>query len=178
MDPVNDANTKRFLRLFVDNQNTIFSYIFAMVYDNNIADDVLQDTVALMWERFESYQEGTNFGAWGVTIARYKLMDYFKKNRHKYTAISDDLLGKISHTTQQRLGKIDERTAALRDCIQKLNDRDRRLLEIRYEKGLKVKEIARQMNRPIQGLYQAMSRIHHTLLQCIETTLRQWEHTL
>lgn len=178
MNPETEHNTTHFLKLFVDNQKTVYSYIFAMVYDADTADDILQDTVTLMWERFDSYQEGTNFGAWGLTIARYKVLEYFRKNRHNYTSISDDLLEKISQVTQRRLETIDERISVLRSCIQKLNARDRRLLEIRYEREMKVKEIAKKINRPIQGLYQAMSRIHHVLLRCIESTLKQWEHNL
>lgn len=170
--------TRRFLKLFVDNQKTIYSYIFAMVYNDDIASDVLQDTVALMWERFETYRDGTNFGAWGVTIARFKLLEYFKENRQKFAAISDELLEKISHTAQNHIETIDERTSALRQCLEKLNIRDRKLIQIRYEKAMKVKDIAAKINRPIQGLYQAMSRIHHTLLLCIESTLRRWEHDL
>lgn len=178
MDGANEAKTGRFLKLFVDNQKTIYSYIFAMVYDNSVADDVFQDTTALMWERFESYVEGTNFGAWGITIARYKLMDHFKQNRHKYASMSDELLETINLTAQNHLETIDQRIPALRKCIGNLRDQDRKLLEIRYEKEMKVKEIAEKVNRPIQGLYQAMSRIHHTLLRCIEATLRTWEHDL
>jgi RNA polymerase sigma-70 factor (ECF subfamily) len=167
--------TPQFLKLFVNNQKAIYSYIFAMVYDEDIAADILQDTVAVMWERFKTYQEGTSFGAWGISIARYKLFDYFKKNRKKYASISDELLERISQTTQQRLETIDDRTSALRECLKKLTKQDRKLISIRYEQGMKVKDIAGKINRPIQGLYQAMSRIHHTLLRCIETTISRWE---
>lgn len=178
MNQPNDTKTTRFLKLFVDSQKTVYAYIFAMVYNADIADDVMQETVALMWERFDTYQAGTSFGAWGVTIARYKLLEHFRKNKREYASIDGDLFEKISQRAQQRLERIDERTQALRNCIQKLSERDRQLLEIRYEKEMKVKEIARVINRPINGLYQAMSRIHHTLLHCIEATLKQWEHNV
>lgn len=173
-----DNITPYFLKLFVDSQQAIYSYIFTMVYDHDVADDILQDTVALMWERFNTYERGTNFGAWGITIARYKILEYFKKNRVQYSEISDELFEKISQTAQQRIETIDDRTSALRQCLKKLNEKDRKLLQIRYEKAMKVKDIAAKINRPIQGLYQAMSRIHHTLLLCIESTLRRWEHDL
>lgn len=178
MNRENDAKTTRFLKLFVSNQKTIYAYIFTLVYDNDIADDILQDTATLMWERFDTYQEGTNFGAWGLSIARLKLFSYLRKNRQKYASMSDQMLERISHTAYQRLETIDDRASALRNCLEKLNGQDRRLIEIRYEKNIKVKDIAPKINRTVDGLYQTMSRIHHTLLRCIESTLRQREHTL
>jgi len=173
-----ESHTTRFLKLFVENQKAIYSYIFSLVYDADAADDILQDTVALMWEQFESYREGTSFVAWGVTIARYKVFEHIRKNRQKYASLSDNLLEKISLTAENRLQSVDQRTLVLRDCIKKLRQQDRRLLEIRYEQQMKVKDMARMINRPIQGLYQAMSRIHNTLLRCIEASLHRMEHEL
>ncbi len=170
--------TTYFLKLFVENQKAIYSYIFSLVYNADAADDILQDTVALMWEQFDSYREGTSFVAWGVTIARYKVFEHIRRNRMQYASLSDGLLEKISLTAESRLSSVDQRTAVLRECVKKLREQDRKLLEIRYEKQMKVKDIAEVINRPLQGLYQAMSRIHNTLLRCIEASLQRMEHEL
>ncbi len=43
-------------------------------------DDVLQDTLAVMWKKFDNFKIGTDFVAWGKTIARYKIMNHLKKS--------------------------------------------------------------------------------------------------
>jgi RNA polymerase sigma-70 factor (ECF subfamily) len=42
---------------------------------------------------------------------------------------------------------------------------------MRYNKGMTIKAIASQLNRPVQGMYKAMARLQDTLQRCIEKEL-------
>lgn len=87
-------------------------------------------------------------------------------------SLSDNILELI---TEQVLPKInsylDARLSALENCLNKLAERDRTLIQMRYEKDITIKEISRRVKRPIHGLYKAMARIHNTLLQCVRLRL-------
>ncbi len=170
-----DNITKNFIKLFMEHQKTIYSYIFSLVYNSDAAEDILQETATAMWEMYSDFEPGTNFGAWGVTIAKYRVYEYVKKKHSKQVSMSDKLLEQISECAITKINNIGNHTKALHKCLEKLNDKDRKLLEIRYYEKVKVKDMAVRVNRPVQGLYQAMSRIHNILYKCIQNTLRQWE---
>ena len=68
MKPMNDE----FISLVMANQRKIYSFIVHFVPNRSDADDLFQETVALMWEKFKIFEEGTSFAAWGIQIAHYK----------------------------------------------------------------------------------------------------------
>lgn len=164
-----------FLRLFVEHQKSIYAYILALVHRSTDAEDIMQNVVALMWERFDEFELGTNFGAWGVKIARLKVLEYHRNKKRDYTFFSDDLFDYLSQTAEQKIDVIDDRIRALQHCLLKLRETDRRLIQIRYEKGLSIKQIAGILQRPLPGLYKVMGRIHRALVQCVRMTLHAWE---
>lgn len=55
----------RFLRLLLKSQSSIYAFILVLVHDQNDADDIMQETVTLMWRKFSTFEPGTNFTAWG-----------------------------------------------------------------------------------------------------------------
>jgi RNA polymerase sigma-70 factor, ECF subfamily len=179
MKELNSTNNKsfsvEFLRLFVVHQKAIYTYILALVHNPNEAEDIMQDVIALMWERFGEFESGTNFGAWGVTIARYKVLEYHHKKKNEYTFFSDRLFDYLSEISSQKINAIENQTKALQQCLLKLRESDRELIQHRYEKGLSIKQIAVNMQRSAGGMYKVMARIHHVLIRCVRLTLDAWE---
>jgi RNA polymerase sigma-70 factor (ECF subfamily) len=170
-----DSMSVEFLRLFVEHQKAIYAYILALVHQPADAEDVMQNVVTLMWERFEEFEPGTNFGAWGVRIARLKALEYHRSRKRDYTFFSDDLFDYLSQTAAEKIDTMDDRLRALQHCLVKLGESDRRLVQVRYEKGLSIKQIAGTLQRPLPGLYKVMGRIHRVLVRCVQMTLHAWE---
>jgi RNA polymerase sigma-70 factor (ECF subfamily) len=70
---------------------------------------------------------------------------------------------------------MDDQVRALQQCLLKLQDNDRGLIQVRYEKGMTIKQIAEQMQRSVTGMYKVMARIHRSLVRCVRLTLNAWE---
>ncbi len=81
----------------------------------------------------------------------------------------------ISETRVELEDELDERHEALSRCLGKLNDRDRRMVLIRYEGGNNVPQAAQACGRTIQGAYKALTRIRKALFDCVtfELSLEQ-----
>ena len=67
--------------------------------------------------------------------------------------------------------QLDAQTKALSPCREKLNQRDRKLLDRFYAEGSTAKSVARQVGRNVDYVYRALRRIYGTLLDCIEQAL-------
>lgn len=171
----NNSKNDDFFKLLMKNQKAIYSYILSMVHNCSDADDVMQETMSLMWERFEQFKPGTNFGAWGVKIARFKTMSFMKKNKRGKEVFDESLMAQIEDCYSRKIPQMNTHLVALQDCLKKLNDRDRKLIGILYEEGLKVTELAIRFNRPVQGLYKVMARIHTALRRCVSQTVLKWD---
>jgi len=166
-------NESLFLPLFLVHQKSLYAFILALVHDYVDADDILQETSVIMWQKFAEYQQGTDFIAWGITIARYQVLRHFKEKSRSKMQFNGDLLHAITECTTSQLDSIDKRLKALRHCRNKLNEQDRTLVEMRYDFGIPFKQIAQKTGRSIHVIYKKMSRIQSALLMCIDQALNK-----
>ena len=166
---------ERFLRLLMNNQQRIFGFILTLVPSRSYAEDLLQDTIMTMWRKFDEFRPNTNFTAWGISIARYNILKFRKKQRTGCVRFSSGALEEIISQSAEVVSSLDERLKALEGCLGKLNEQDGQLIKMRYDGNLSIKNIAQQVGRPVQGMYKAMARIHNVLQECINRTLAAWE---
>lgn len=160
-----------FMSLFLANQRRIFAFILMFIPNRSNAEDLMQETASWMWENFDNYTPGTSFGAWGVQVARYKILNLNRSTSNKYLKFSGDLLDLIDAKAEKVLEKEDRRVNALRNCLSSLKKQDQWLIYLRYEKGLTTSKLAQVVQRPASGLYKTMARIHKMLLRCIRQKL-------
>lgn len=160
-----------FIRLFLSNQRRIFTFILMFVPNRSDAEDLMQETASWMWKNFDIYKPGTNFGAWGVQVARYKILKLHSRNKHSRVKFESDLVDLIDARSEKILDEISLKINALRKCLSGMDEQSRRLLYLRYEEGLAPQRLAQLINRPVQGLYKTMARIHKMLLRCVRQKL-------
>jgi len=60
---------------------------------------------------------------------------------------------------------------ALADCLEKLSDKDRDLIQRRYLSESSVKSVASQVGRSVDAVYKALNRIREALFECVDRTL-------
>ena len=51
----------QFLDLLMRNQKRIYNFILLLVPNYSDADDLMQETVSVMWSKFDSYEPGYSF---------------------------------------------------------------------------------------------------------------------
>ena len=171
----NDSRHSLFLNLYSKSQTRLYAFILMVVHSGVDADEIFQETSALLWEQFDKFEDGSNFGAWAVSIARIKVLEYIRRNKKKRTLFKSDLYQELSVLAESESSSIDHRLRALRNCFQKLDRSCRSLLSLRYQKNLSVKKIAQLKGVSVGILYRKMSKLFRTLRQCVERTMVQWE---
>ena len=168
------SRDKRFLGLFMANERRIYNFILSLVGNYSDADDLIQETAVVMFSKFDEFEAG-NFAAWGMRIARYKILSYRKRQVRKPFLFSNDAFARIIAESEKVAERDDDRVRALQNCLLKLSENDRRLISMRYEHDTTTKKVAERTGRSVEGLYQTMARIHKMLLECIRRTLSAWE---
>ena len=170
-DIPNGSVTERFLRLLMANQGRIYAYILTLVPNWSDADDIMQEATAVMWRKFDKFKSGTDFAAWGVSIAHYEILKFRKRNRRNHLHLNENLLRDVAEKCRETKDEKEKRLCALQECLTKLSEQDRRLIRLRYERYATTKRVAQRVGRSVQGMYKTMARIHYALQQCVRRVL-------
>jgi RNA polymerase sigma-70 factor (ECF subfamily) len=148
-------------------QRKLFGYILTLVPSRSDAEDILQEASLTICEKFADFEPGTNFYSWACQVAYWKVRAARKKFATSKVIFNEEVLEAVSLTRLEMEDELDIRHSALSRCLQKLNERDRRMVLVRYESGHNVKAAAQACGRTIQGAYKALNRIRKTLHDCV-----------
>jgi RNA polymerase sigma-70 factor (ECF subfamily) len=174
--PNHDGNVMReelFFQLYVAHQRNLYAYILAAVHNYSDTEDILQETATVMWRRFNEFQQGTSFVAWGIAIARIQILKFFNVHKRSRIQFDDELLEEINAVMLQETEQMEGLTDAFRQCFQKLSDIHREVLALRYKDGLTMKAVANKTGKSVYAMYKTLARIQDALQRCIEMTLRR-----
>jgi len=161
--------TSGFMSLLVQNQKWIQAYISYLVPNRSDCEDVLQDTLTEMWNKFDEYKEGTNFKAWGISMARFKILSHQNKYQKFKFHFHPDTIKLLEKETQTEFDKrhLEDQKDILRGCLKKLSSKEKEYLSFRYEQQLTFEGIADRFGISMQAAYKAISIIYTRLLKCV-----------
>ena len=145
----------------MSNHKRIYAFILGMVPNYQDAEDLFQETILVMWSKFDQFQQGTSFASWGATVAKYQILNARRKKTIKNLQFNPDIQKLIMEKSESFYEQVDARMQALRHCIGKLNSRDYELVQMRYKR----------LGRSMQSVYKRLARIHDALLHCVRRTL-------
>lgn len=164
-----------FLNLFSKTQTRLYAFILMIVHNDYDAEEIFQETSALLWEQFDRFEPGTNFGAWAVSIAKIKVLEYLRQKKKNRRLFQQELYEELSQMAEGQSGAMDGRLKALSSCFQRLDRSYRSLLFLRYQKNLSIIAIAEQKGVSAGILYRKMSKVFNSLRHCVERTMVQFE---
>ena len=172
----NNSHTKtlseeEFIRLLSTTQRPLFLHILPMVGNGTDADEILQETNLIMWAKKDQFESGTNFLAWGRAIARLEVFRFRRIRGTKIKFLEGGLFDLVVSRTQSSSHQLEARQEALANCMKRLRSKDRELIQLRYTPGISGDDIAQQLGRPANSVYQSLGRIRRVLADCIQRRL-------
>jgi RNA polymerase sigma-70 factor (ECF subfamily) len=166
-----------FMRLYLAHEYRIRGYIRCLVKHYADVDDVLQNAVVVMWQKYRSLESHDHFLRWALAIARFEVLKHFEKKRNRLQMFSSELFSVMEEKTADIVQNQDRRREALQECIESLRQQDKDLLRLRYQINSTTRNVAKTLGRSIDAVYKALNRIHQKLLLCIRYKLAR-ENTL
>ena len=154
--------------LLVDRyQSKVFTTIFLIVKDQDVAEDLLQDVFVKVLHTFNSdkYNEEGKFQPWVMRIAHNLAIDHFRKAKRYPTILLEDgsnLLNSLSFaedsSEEQRIKE--ETLAWVRDLIEELPEAQKEVVILRHYMDMSFQEIAEQTGVSINT---ALGRMRYAL---------------
>ncbi|HEX3131994.1 MAG TPA: sigma-70 family RNA polymerase sigma factor [Planctomycetota bacterium] len=140
------------------------------------ADEVAQVTFVEAFKNLGRYQPGGDFRAWLFTIARYQVMSELTRLRR----LADYHERYFPHALWQELERRaltledahdDDRLAALRGCLGKLDERARAMLAQRYADDIPVQQMADESRRLVGAIKKHLFVLREQLHDCLTRRL-------
>ena len=163
---------EEFIKLFTKFQRRVFLFILSQVPNPVDAEEIHQETNVIIWRKFDRFELGTNFLAWACQIASYEVLKYRERQRRDRHLFSDEFVRQVASDAIEQADDLEQRRQHLAVCLSKLRDQDRELIQQRYSVGESGKSVAELIGRPINSVYQSLSRIRRTLLECVNRQIQ------
>lgn len=155
-----------FVRLWTASAHRIKAFVLSMVVHRGFADDILQEVAATAWEKFPDFDRSRDFIAWANGIARNKVLGY-KEMHVSALNLTDELARRIEDQFTLDNLWMDAQIEFLQDCVQKLPQDEREIVELRYFYSLSVDAISQRKKLTISAVYKALQRTIDRLFDCV-----------
>jgi RNA polymerase sigma-70 factor, ECF subfamily len=166
-----------FGELLAAHQSRLYGFLFALVGNREDANDLFQSTSLTLWQRFDTFEPGSNFYAWAATNAHFLARNFLKRKRLHSRCFNEDLLDTLAETHDAMKNDMDQSyLAALQECKDRLGAADRQLLDSVYVEELTAAQVASQLGRSRQSVCNSLSRIRRQLLTCIQQQMAREAH--
>jgi len=163
-------------------QKKVFTYIYFNVRNQQLAEDLFQDTFIKVIKSLEEgkYQDNGRLLSWIVRIAHNLIIDYYRRNKQLNTCSNDnyeiDLFNspRYSEETVEQVMVTNQIHDDVRRLVDELPDDQKEIILLRHYGGLSFKEIAEQTNVSINT---ALGRMRYAIIN-IRKLVKQYDINL
>jgi RNA polymerase sigma-70 factor (ECF subfamily) len=164
-----EGNLSSLQKLIKKYESRLFSYIFMLVKDRQLADDIFQETFIKVINTLKSgrYKDEGKFIQWAMRIAHNLVIDHFRKskkvayvdNRYDESDVFDNLF--IADESVEEKMVINQIHSDVKKLMDNLPEDQREVLYMRCYAGMSFKDIAEQTDVSINT---ALGRMRYALI--------------
>ena len=150
------------------------SVVHFFIADNDLADDVVQETYILIYRKINDYAPGTNFLAWAKAIARTQALSARFRRQRKQTAAEryrNSVLDQVTQgfAAEDQEDPVEGQILRLRKCMGTLHEKARSLVELRYFQRKSMDAVAKELGMKTGAVTVSLHRIRAALSKCMES---------
>jgi len=150
------------------------AYIQSIVRSIHMAEDVFQDVCVRAIKRHETFTDRTHLSKWSRRVARNRSIDALRRKENQAIVLNEEVLELLENDwPESEPEETSESIVALRKCMDKMTPYSREILRLRYMEGLAGTQLADTLNRKVDTIYKALTRIHIGLRDCVQRRMSQ-----
>jgi RNA polymerase sigma-70 factor, ECF subfamily len=167
-----DRRADEFVAIYTRHERQLYRYVAALLAHPDDAEDILQETARILWQKFDQYRPEEPFLPWACKIAHFEVLNFCQKERTRHKHFQPTTVEVLAETRLQHSDLFEAQSRWLAACLGKLPDADSQLIKRRYGSKNTLADLAQEIGRTPNVLYKSLQRVRRTLLDCIRNGLQ------
>ncbi len=155
-----DRQLERFAR---EESDTLYSLFRRAVGDADVARDLLQDTFHDAWRNIDRYDEERPFRHWIIRIGLNRLRSFLRRQKLERKWVGTLAAEPPTDAPPDRRARADESARKLEAAIERLPEKQRVAILLRYHEGLSCAEIGDVLDTTPNAVSIQLHRARHNL---------------
>jgi len=175
----NGYSSEKFIAYVRENHAGLRAFVRSLGVAPMWVDDLAQEALVIAYERMGDFDEKRDFGAWVRGIARNLVINERRKDARRKRILSDNLTEVLLASTSIPENEPEEKgdlaqakVAALRECLEKVPEKSRALVQEKYEAEQSAPDIAAKLNMTAAAVRKSLERVRTALRKCMEERLQ------
>jgi len=165
-----DERYEVFVRLLVEHEPRVRSFLRGLLPTWYDVEEVAQEASLIAWRKFDDFEQGTSFGGWLLTIARFEALKYRRRVARSPLVFAADVWDLLADEAAGE-ENLQIRRQHLEVCLEKLERTKRNLLLKVHTPGVVIREVAQQSGKSEEAFYKVIQRLRVILRDCVLTSI-------
>jgi RNA polymerase sigma-70 factor (ECF subfamily) len=177
---LNEKDQRAYTELMGRYKDSVYFMLLKMVNNSDDAEDLTIETFSKAFKRLDQYTPQFAFSTWLFKIASNHSIDFIRKKRIKAVSIDQGFSNEDGESyvipvkedgldPEESMQK-DERVQRMRDVVEKLKPRYKRLVELRYFEEKSYEEISEILELPLGTVKAQLFRARDFMFELMKTT--------
>ena len=166
-----------FLHQYVECEESLRGFVRSLLPTLEDAREVIQNTAAVLWKKYDQLDDPKNFRRWAFGVARFEVLSYRRDKARDRHIFGEELITQLAQESEKIGMDSDKEIQALKSCLAKLPPKQSALVREAYDSDLKIKQIAEREGRTPMSVYKVLHRARMALADCVKETLEKEEVT-
>ncbi|WP_340202626.1 RNA polymerase sigma factor [Ascidiimonas sp. W6] len=156
--------------------NNVYGFQLKRTQSENDAEDITIQTFSKAFDKIGTYDSQYEFKTWLIAISKNVQIDLQRKRKSNIIdqalKAEDKALFKVADETPSGEDQLirEQNLAHLLKCIKRLKEPYQKVINLRYFQELSYKEIAKELNEPLNSVKVKLLRAKKLLLEVIQGT--------
>jgi RNA polymerase sigma-70 factor, ECF subfamily len=174
------GNAEAFCRMIEPLQTRLLRQAVALSGDLSTAEDLVSETLVEAWKSLARYDESCRFSTWLYAILLHRHQKWVRRAKCRPMALAgmpvferDELLARQENVASPEPSPAEdaarnETSARMRECIDRLPEKHREILWLRFFEDASLPDMAQVLGCPVGTV---KSRLHHALEKLMKMNL-------
>jgi RNA polymerase sigma factor (sigma-70 family) len=141
----NTSSDDSFEMLYSRYVGKVYQKCLSITKDSESAQDYTQDIFIKVFNKLDTFQNRSTFSTWLYSVSHHYCLDQLRLNKRLSTeTLSDEVINGVSEPDSPE--SVDNQLQMLEGVMSELSAEEVKLLRLKHEQGLSIKEISHQYN--------------------------------
>jgi len=165
-------NREEITTMLLSERLSLTVFFATIVRSYHLAEDIFQELCVKCIVREEVFESKGHLLNWARRAGKNRAIDLLRSRKGVYIGLDEAVLETLSASwSEHEDGSRKERLDVLQGCLNKLSSSKREILRLRYFEGRSGTDVAEQLGRKLETVYQTLARIHKSLGECVKARL-------